>query len=85
MVACLLVSSCTVTTYGFKPEETGPGKYAFTLYYNEDATDEIIDSKASEIVETIRSDNNFSTCTYTRSEMMPPWRNKEIDVIVSCN
>ena len=84
LVASGTIAGCAVTTYGFAPKELEPGKYSFKLSYNSDATDELIDAKASQIVEKIRSDGEFSACSYTRSEMVSPWRVKEIDVIVNC-
>lgn len=84
LAVSVLAACASVTTYGFKPRQVGPGEYVFKLYYNVDGTDEKIDAKASEVVEKIRVENDFGTCSYTRGEMVPPWRNKEIEVNVVC-
>lgn len=85
---CLCIGACSlplVTTYGKKPRELAPGRYEFTLSYNADASDVDIDRKASSIVEKIRTKNAFEDCEFTRDPMVPPWRNKAVKVLVSCN
>jgi hypothetical protein len=84
LVISVTISGCSVTTYGFKPKQIELGKYVFTLYYSADATDELIDKKASQVVETIKSEENYSFCSYSRGEMVPKWRNKAIEVNVLC-
>jgi len=81
----LLVGCSSVTTYGLDPKETGPGTYTFTLYYNSDATIENIDLKAARVVEKIKEDNYHNACTFSRGNMVDPWRLKEIKVNVRCD
>lgn len=85
-IVFLLVTSCTtVTTYGFSPEPTGDGSYRFTLYYNSDATDALIDKKASSVVDEIQIEYHHQSCTYERSSMVSASRLKEIQVEVTCD
>ncbi|MBT8445660.1 MAG: hypothetical protein KJO38_00850 [Gammaproteobacteria bacterium] len=84
-VAALAAGGCgSVTTYGATPRDLGGGRYSFTLYYNTDATEQVIDAKAAAVVASIREEKDYAGCAFERSPMAAPWRVKEVSVEVSC-